>query len=65
MNTTISQKKVRELFWDAHPEFKSEYRANKRQNEYHCDIRCAFVDYVDYLAKSGEISWELAERVTL
>ena len=30
-----------------------------------CDTRCAFVDYVDGLARNGEISNELAQRVTL
>jgi hypothetical protein len=29
------------------------------------DTRCAFVDYVDMLKKNGNISAELASRVTL
>jgi len=56
---------VRRAFWDAHPEFKSEYRARKRQNEYYTDIRCSFVDFVDYLQRNGDISEKLAQRVTL
>lgn len=60
-----TQKQVRSAFWNEHQEFKSEYRANKRQNDYSCDCRCAFVDFVDHLAKNGDISWKLADRVTL
>jgi len=29
------------------------------------DTRCAFVDYVDQLSKAGEISEDLANKVTL
>ena len=60
-----TQKQVRESFWEDHPQFKSEYRSRKRQNDYKCDIRCAFVDYVDHLERDGQISEELADRVTL
>lgn len=60
-----TQKEVRKQFWNEFPQFKSEYRSNKRQNDYSCDIRCAFVDWVDYLMKSGEISEKLAYNVTL
>ena len=35
------------------------------QNEYPADTRCAFVDFVDALARAGDISDTLAERVTL
>lgn len=37
----------------------------KVQNEYPADTRMAFVDYVDSLARSGDISEALAGRVTL
>lgn len=60
-----TQAQVRLAFWDAHPEFANDYRASKRQNQYRADIRRAFVDYVDSLNKSGEISDSLAARVTL
>ena len=60
---TVSQ--VRKAFWDNHPQFKSQYRKTYRQNQYHTDIRCAFVDFVDYLQKDGIISENLADRVTL
>ena len=60
---TVSQ--VRKAFWDNHPQFKSQYRKTYRQNQYHTDIRCAFVDFVDYLQIDGIISENLADRVTL
>jgi hypothetical protein len=60
---TITQ--VRKAFWESFPEFKSEYRVNKRQNSYNATIRTTFVDYVDSLAKDGTISEKLANRVTL
>ena len=60
-----TQKQVRESFWNAFPEFKSEYKKTYTQNQYRTDIRCSFVDYVDSLAKNGEISEKLAQRVTL
>lgn len=56
---------VRNSFWDAHPQFKKDFRVNKRQNEYCTDIRCAFVDYVDYLHRDGQITDKLANNVTL
>ena len=60
---TISQ--VREAFWDANPQFRSEYRKTYRQNEYGATIRTAFVEFVDQLNKDGQISEKLAYRVTL
>lgn len=60
---TITQ--VRKSFWQSFPQFKTEFRTRKRQNQYSTDCRCCFVDYVDQLQKSGEISEKLAKRVTL
>ena len=60
---TISE--VRKSFWNEFPQFMVEYKRNKRQNEYSCDCRCAFVEYVDYLQKDGVISEKLANKVTL
>jgi hypothetical protein len=56
---------VRNSFWEAHPQYKSYFRKKKRQNDYVTDIRCSFVDYVDYLHRNGEISDGLANKVTL
>lgn len=58
--TTIAA--VRAAFWDAHPELE---RRPGRQNAQSCDTRCAFVDFVNGLARAGEITEKLAGRVTL
>lgn len=63
MMRTISE--VRNAFWRDHPKFKGSYRVGKRQNDYVTDIRTAFVDYVDMLSRDGQISDELANKVTL
>lgn len=60
-----TQKEIRKAFWNENAQFQKEYRSNKRQNEYNCTIRSYFVEYVDYLCKSGVISAKLANRVTL
>lgn len=56
---------LRVSFWEAHPEFASDFRTKKRQNSYKCDIRCAWVDYIDSLSKDGTISEKLANNATL
>lgn len=65
MHTT--QKQVRAAFWDmADPMNGDGITRRKLSNgDYSTDTRCAFVDFVDYLQKSGAISESLAERVTL
>lgn len=54
---------------EAYPHFDEQAREagirSKRQNEHCATVRCTFVDYVDALSKNGEISEELARRVTL
>lgn len=60
---TVTQ--VRKAFWEAHPQFANDYCKTYTQNRYKTDIRCAFVDFVDYLQKDGQISENLASRVTL
>ncbi len=71
---TIAQ--VRESFWSAFPQFKKEYvntisrngkkyRREFTQNEYCTDIRCAFVDYTDFLQKNGDIHEDLCNKATL
>jgi hypothetical protein len=65
--TYTNQKQIRAAFWDAHPE------ANRRKITDHAgtgkmhttDTRCAFVDFVDHLSRSGRISEALANRATL
>ncbi len=64
-----SQKQVREEFWATYPSFDHQARAagirNKRQNHQCATVRCAFVDFVDFLHRDGQISDALADRVTL
>ena len=62
-----TQAQVREAFW-AGVGLRlgnCRYTKSKRQNEYPTDVRVAFVDYVDSLARDGQISEKLAQRVTL
>ena len=61
----LNFKQVRDLFFEEFPEYRSERRARKSQNDYYCDCRCAFVDFVDYLRESGEISDNTTENITL
>lgn len=60
--TYTTQSEVRAAFFDAYPRLK---RRGATHDDYPTDTRCAFVDFVDYLQRSGEISELLAERVTL
>jgi len=58
-----TQKEVRAQFWLDYPQYKRV--PGQFQNDYPADVRCAFVDFVDVLQKSGTIAEALAERVTL
>lgn len=50
-----NQKQIREQFWAAHPDFEFQAREagifSKSQNHHCATVRCAFVDFVDFLAK--------------
>jgi hypothetical protein len=59
-----TQKQIRNAFWQAH-EGVSGISKRKIRGDYDTDTRCAFVDYVDKLARDGEISEKLANRATL
>ncbi len=59
-----TQKQIRESFWQAH-EGVSGISKRKIRGYYDTDTRCAFVDYVDMLARNDEISESLANRATL
>ncbi len=63
MRTIKTQVEVRKAFWEAHPQFLRQGRL--KQNDYPTDTRCAFVDFVDVLARDGQISEKLASKVTL
>lgn len=56
-----TQRQIRALFWQV-----LGYRAKRmRSGDYPCDVRCAFVAFVDALSKDGTISESLAARVVL
>ncbi len=71
-HTYTTQKQIRAAFWAAFPKLPRRmvkagpglYR-HATQNEYPTDTRCAFVDFVDALARNGDISEPLAQRATL
>jgi hypothetical protein len=69
-----NQKQVRAAFWEAWragmykglsvtPRKIKNYSGNGKMHN--TDTRVAFCDFVDSLSKSGQISQELASRVTL
>ena len=60
-----TQVEVRKAFWTMHPEFMSEYKSRKRQNEYSCNVRVSFCDFVESLRRDRAITEALAFRVTL
>ena len=62
----IRSRDVRSAFWrDFAFEGKPRVFRGKSQNELPADVRAAFVDYVDGLARDGTISERLAASVTL
>lgn len=58
-----TQAEVRAAFWQGMPQVWSKYR-NKRQNEWPCDLRMEFCDFVEMLRQDGIISETLANKVT-
>ncbi len=64
-----SQKQLRAAFWAAHPELEETARKrgtfSKGQNSQNCDTRMAWIDFVDCMARSGQISEKLSNRATL
>jgi hypothetical protein len=60
-----SQAVLRRAFWLDHPSLRPQYRSAKRQNAYPCDTRIAWCDYVEAMARDGNISDALAGRATL
>ena len=64
-----TQKQIRALFWQSFPSLEIHALRwgikTRPQNRHNTETRTAFVDFVDYLQKSGEISETLANRVTL
>lgn len=67
MYTFTTQRQVRSAFWKAHPTLDRKRIPNYSGNGtmYTTDVRCAFTDWIDGLSKDGQISQDLAQRVTL
>jgi hypothetical protein len=65
--TYTTQRAVRAAFWRAHPDLPRRKIPNYSGNgTMHCtDVRCAFTDFIDNLSRNGEISEDLAQRITL
>lgn len=57
-----TQRQIRALFWAMHPNLVRRPGGHNRQT---CDTRQAFCDFLDALARSGQISEKLADRATL
>lgn len=67
--TYTSQRAIRAAFWESHPEheayaLKWEIKTAPH-NRHNTETRTAFCDFVDSLQRSGQISENLAFRVTL
>ena len=64
-----TQKQIRASFWQSHSHLESIALMwgikTAPQNRHNATTRAAFVDYVDYLAKSGKITEKLAFRAIL
>lgn len=58
-----TQRQIRAAFWHAFPAFTR--RPGKTQNDYSTTIRSTFVEWVDYLRASEQITESLANRATL
>ena len=61
MITTV--KEIRDIFWEQHPQYKSEFRTRKRQKDYYTDIRLSFIDMTEHLRESGQITQKLADKI--
>lgn len=58
-------KQVRNLFFELYPEFQTERKYRKPQNDFSTTCRCCFVDFVDSLCKDGQITRKQANNITL
>lgn len=64
-----NQKQIRASFWESFPHLEKHALKwgikTASQNRHNAETRTAFVDFVDYLQKSGQITESLANRATL
>lgn len=67
MPSITNQRDLRRAFWEQNPELSrqriTDYTGKGRM--YTTDTRVAWVDWIDAMQRSGEISAELAQRATL
>lgn len=65
--TYTSQAQIRAAFWQTHPDADRRKIPNYAgTGKMYCtDTRCAFSDFLDALARDGQISEALANRATL
>ena len=63
----MTLKELRKMFWNeiATPEMRAEYRTRKTQNDYSTDVRCTWVDFVEYADERGMITEKQASNATL
>ena len=52
----MKAQEIRDYSWELHPEFQHERRSRKRQNDYRTDIRVAWCDYLEMLARDDQIT---------
>ena len=64
-----TQKELRKAFWEAHPSFDHQAREagirSKSQNHHCATVRVTWCEFVDMMARDGQISESLAQRATL
>ena len=62
-----TQKQVKADFWNAHPKLSHRKIANFAGDGkmYTTDTRCAFVEFLDYLCRDGQISDRMANSIKL
>lgn len=61
-----TEKQARKEFWNQHPELKEHYfEPGRRQNDYNAEVRGSFVNWIDSQHRNGNISDQLAAKVTL
>ena len=64
-----TQKQIRKAFWnylkEVDPKLYAEGKRSKPQNEQVTDVRCSFVWFIDGLARDGQITEKMAQKVTL
>jgi hypothetical protein len=63
----IRTRDIRQLFWHINNGRNGKPRKyyGKSQNDLPADVRCAFCDFVEHLARDGAITENLAQRATL